>query len=133
SYALPESQTSASCWVLGMRIPPTLDRVIEALHPWRYVLGNHLSPELRSKSDDEVQAAGGGPGLTDRGEGRGELLALLRLKPVKHQVSMRGGSQREDSGLGRVHSRIISVRCSIERTTLSEHTTGVACRAPASL
>jgi hypothetical protein len=86
----------------------TLDRVVKALHARRGIIRNNIAPELRPKADDEVHSSRGGAWFTDSRDGRGELLALLRVQNVKLKVGMRGGSKSEDSSLRRVHAGIIS-------------------------
>src|ERR1700679_2231327 len=85
----------------------SLDCVVEALHARRRVVWNNIAPELRPKADDEVHSSCGGPWFTDSGDGRGELLAFLRVQNVKLQVRMRGRSKGENSSLRRVHAGII--------------------------
>jgi hypothetical protein len=81
--------------------------LIEGLHAGGGVLWSKIAPELRPKADDEVHSSCSGSWFTDSGDGRGELLAFLRVQNVKLQVRMRGGSKSEDSSLRRVHAGIM--------------------------
>src|ERR1700749_2118764 len=90
------------------------DFFVEAFHARRDVIRNDVAPELGPETDDEVHSACGGPRFTDRGDCRGEALALLRIQKIKLQVSMRGGAKSEDAGLRRKHAGIISGESAIE-------------------
>src|SRR5277367_6540033 len=105
------------------------DLVIKARYAWRGVIWSDVAPELGPKTDDEVHSACGGPWFTDRGDGRGELLAFLRVQNVKLQVRMRGGSKNEDSSLRRVHQGIISSAILAATTGCDRVAVAAACRA----
>src|ERR1700744_6521738 len=85
-----------------------LDLFVKALHTRRGVIRNDIAPELRSKANDEVHSSSSGPWFTDRGDGRGELLAFFRFAKIKLQVRVRRGSKSEYSSLRRVHAGIIA-------------------------
>jgi hypothetical protein len=87
----------------------TLDRFVETFEAGRGVVGKEITPQFGPKPDYKVHACCGGSRLTDRGDRRGEFFALLRVQEVKLKVRVRGGPEREDSSLRRVHAGIISV------------------------
>ena len=75
SYALPESQSTASCWVAGIDVAVDADQVlVEPVDAGGRVVGDGLAPELGPEARDEVDAAHRRPRLAQRGD-RGHELA----------------------------------------------------------
>src|SRR6185437_6961225 len=92
-----------------------LDLFVKSFYARGRIAGSNIAPELGAEADDEVHSSGGGPWLTDSGDGRGELFAVLRVQNVEFQVRMRGRSKSEDASLRRIHAGSISVALFVKR------------------
>ena len=88
----------------------SLDPLVEALHSFRSVVWKDVAPQFRPKSDHEIDAAGRGSRFPDCGNGGSEFCTIFCVEEIELQVRMRRSSKSEDSGLGRVHTQIVSIK-----------------------
>jgi hypothetical protein len=94
--------------VLGGRHAETVragHRLVVAVQAGRRRGTDAVAPQLRSHADDEVDPADRRAGLAEVGQAAHQLTRVRAVVQVELEVGVRGGAEREDSGLRRALAR----------------------------
>ena len=100
SYALPESQSTASCCVAGIVNPsgPTISSLKPA-RPAGASRRHDLAPQLWSEAGDEVHAPHRRPRFPERGDRRHETTRVVPARRIELEIGMRRRPECEDAAL----------------------------------